>query len=104
MHGVAIGFSAFVDDTLKCKLNNKRYSIHDIIPGEHTITVRFYGKKSNATAEPLKMNFEPGKTYYVQMVYQTKLLTENLYPQEVTENSAKMILSECKLDGDCKTS
>lgn len=99
--GSAVAFTAFIDQQLVCKLNNKKYSIHEVTPGEHTFTVQFAGKKSKEKAEPIKINVEEGKTYYIQMVFQTGAFVNNLYCQEVTENSAKTVLAVCQEDTNC---
>ncbi|MFV0376945.1 MAG: DUF2846 domain-containing protein [Mangrovibacterium sp.] len=99
--GSAVAFTAFIDNSLVCKLNNKRYSIHEVAAGTHTFSVQFGGKQSKVRAEPITIPIEAGKTYYVQMIFQTGVLKNNLYCQEVTENSAKTVLSECQEDTDC---
>jgi hypothetical protein len=99
--GSAVAFTAFIDKQLACKLNNKKFSIHQVSPGEHTFTVQFAGKKAKEKAEPITINIEEGKTYYVQMVFQPGLLKNNLYCQEVTENSAKTVLANCVEDSNC---
>ena len=99
--GSAVAFTAFIDQQLVCKLNNKKYSVHDVRPGEHVFTVQFAGKSAKERAEPIKINVEAGKTYYVQMVFQTGYLKNNLYCQEVTESSAKTVLVNCAEDTKC---
>lgn len=99
--GSAVAFTAFIDQQLVCKLNNKKYSIHELSPGEHVFTVQFAGKTAKEKAEPIKINVEAGKTYYVQMVFQTGYLKNNLYCQEVTESSAKTVLTNCVEDTKC---
>ena len=99
--GSAAAFTAFIDNQLVCKLNNKRYSIHEVPVGEHTFTVQFGGKQSKAKAEPIVINVEEGKSYYVQMIFQTGALKNNLYCQEVTENSANTIMVNCVEDTKC---
>jgi hypothetical protein len=99
--GSMSAFTAFIDETLVCKLNNKKYSIHEVTPGEHTFTVQFAGKNPKDKAEPILINVEAGKTYYIQMVFQTGAFKNNLYSQEVTENSAKTILVDCEEDTKC---
>ena len=42
--GSAQGFTVFIDDVVVCKLNNKRFSIHDVAPGKHIFSVQFAGK------------------------------------------------------------
>ena len=99
--GFASAFTTFVDDVLICKLNNKRYSIHEIEVGEHSFNVQYAGKNSKEKAERIKINVEAGKTYYIQLISQTKLFINNLYCQELTENSAKTILPSLKEDKEC---
>lgn len=101
--GSAAGFTAFIDGALACKLNNKRYSVHEVTPGTHLFSVQFGGKKSkpNAAKEQISISVEAGKTYYIQMVFQTGLLVNNLYCQEVTENSAQTILPTLQEDHKC---
>lgn len=99
--GSATAFTAFIDEALVCKLNNKKYSIHEVMPGKHTFTVQFAGKNAKAKAEPISINIEAGKTYYIQMVFQSGFVKNNLYCQEVTESSAKTILIECEEDTKC---
>lgn len=99
--GSASAFTAFIDKELVCKLNNKKYSIHEVQPGEHSFTVQFAGKKAKKKAEPILINLEAGKIYYIQMVFQSGAFKNNLYCQEVTENSAKTILVDCEEDLKC---
>jgi hypothetical protein len=99
--GSATAFTTFIDDNLVCKLNNKRFSIHIVQSGEHSFSVQFAGKQSKEKAERIKINVEPGKTYYVQLIFQSGALINNLYCQEVTENSANLILPRLKEDTKC---
>lgn len=99
--GSATAFTAFIDGELACKLNNKRFSVHEVEPGEHQFTVQFAGKAAKEKAEPITINIEAGKTYYVQMVFQTGAFVNNLYCQEVTESSAKPVMDTLKEDTKC---
>lgn len=99
--GSATAFTAFIDEQLVCKLNNKKYSVHQIEVGEHSFSVQFAGKQSKAKAEQIQINVEAGKTYYIQMIFQSGMVKNNLYCQEVTENSAKTILVNCVEDTKC---
>ena len=100
--GSAVAFTAFIDGKFVCKLNNKKYSVHEVNAGEHTFSVQFAGKSSKEKAEQITINVEEGKSYYIQMIYQTGFITDNLYCQEVTEGSAKTILPECSEDTKCQ--
>lgn len=96
--GSAQGFTVFIDDNIVCKLNNKRYSVHEVAPGTHRFSVQFAGKNSKDKAERIEISTEAGKTYYIQLIFQNGLLKNNLYCQEVTENSAKTMLGNLKED------
>jgi Protein of unknown function (DUF2846) len=96
--GSAQGFTVFIDDNVVCKLNNKRYSVHQVAPGTHRFSVQFAGKNAKDKAERIEISTEAGKTYYIQLIFQSGLLKNNLYCQEVTESSAKTILGNLKED------
>ena len=99
--GSANAFTTFIDDSLVCRLNNKHFSIHTINPGDHKFTVQFAGKKSKAGAEPIRIKVESGKTYYIQLIFQSGLLVNNLFCQEVTESSAQLLMPTLKEDTNC---
>lgn len=96
--GSAQGFTVFIDDMIVCKLNNKRFSIHELPPGTHKFSVQFAGKNSKEKAERIEIEIEPGKTYYIQLIFQTGLLKNNLYCQEVTKSSANTMMDKLKED------
>lgn len=96
--GSAQGFTTFIDDQVVCKLNNKRYSIHQVTPGTHRFSVQFAGKNSKEKAERIEIEIEPGKIYYIQLIFQTGILKNNLYCQEVTKSSALTMLDKLKED------
>ena len=99
--GSAVAITAFVDGNFVCKLNNKKYSVHKVMPGERIFSVQFAGKSAKESAEQIRINIEAGKSYYIQMILQTGLFVNNLYCQEVTENSAKMAMANCLEDTKC---
>lgn len=99
--GSAQGFTVFIDDNVVCKLNNKRFSIHEVTAGKHIFSVQFAGKSSKEKAERIEINIEPGKTYYIQLIFQSGLLKNNLYCQEVTESSAKTMMGKLTEDNKC---
>jgi len=99
--GSAGPFTTFIDDKLVCKLNNKRYSIHEVSAGEHSFSVQFTGSKSKEKAERITIDVEAGKTYYIQLIFQAGMLKNNVYCQEVTASSAKTVLSACEEDKKC---
>ena len=99
--GSAAGFTVFIDDTVVCKLNNKRYSIHSITPGNHKFSVQFAGKESKEKSERIEISIEAGKTYYIQLIFQSGFFKNNLYCQEVTESSAKKVIPGLQEDKKC---
>lgn len=102
--GSATAFSALIDDQLVCKLNNRRYSVHQVAPGNHRFKAQFGGKKGKEKAEIAEIEVEAGKTYYIQMTMQMSFWVNDLSPQEITRNTALRLVKddEIKLDSDCK--
>lgn len=99
--GSAAAFTTFIDDQVVCRLNNKRFSTHAVPAGDHTVSVQFAGKNSKEKAERITINVEEGKTYYVQLIFQPGMFINNLYCQEVTANSANLLLPKLKEDTRC---
>ncbi|HEX8332998.1 MAG TPA: DUF2846 domain-containing protein [Segetibacter sp.] len=95
--GSAVTFKAVIDKEVVCKLNNKKYSVHDVTTGEHSFSVQFSGKQ----AEPVTLNIEEGKTYYLYMIIQPGVMKTPLYCIEITENAAKKFLETCEQDTKC---
>ncbi|GGK19704.1 hypothetical protein GCM10007962_12220 [Yeosuana aromativorans] len=99
--GSASAFKTFIDEQFVCKLNNKRFSYHEVTPGIHRCSVQFGGKKSKDKAEKFEVDVKPGKTTYVQLVFETGILINNVYCEEVTENTAVQKMSQLKEDDKC---
>jgi hypothetical protein len=113
-------FSAFIDKQFVCELNNDKFSIYQLEPGEHSFDVQdtgrqptesksfitpfslsIYGKKAKEKEKPLTINVEAGKTYYIQTISHFGTFHWLLFCQEMTENSAKTILIKCGEDTKC---
>ena len=101
-NGSATGFKTFIDDKFACRLNNKKYSIHEVNPGKHYVSVQFSGKKSKESAEKLEINTESGKIYYIQIMFKIGFFANDTYCSEITENTAKPILKILEQDNDCE--
>ena len=101
--GSATAFSALIDDVRVCKLNNRRYSVHEVSPGEHEFKAQFGGKKGKKKAEVALIEIEAGKTYYIQMIMQASFWVNDVSAQEITRNSALRLFKddEIKLDPNC---
>ncbi|MCI4647379.1 DUF2846 domain-containing protein [Phaeodactylibacter sp.] len=100
--GTVSAFNAFIDGELVCRLNNKKFSVHEVPAGEHTITVQFSGKNAKEKAEPITVTVEPGQPVFVQMVLEVRAIINNLYCQEITESSARPVLRKLKEDTKCR--
>ena len=101
--GSATAFSALIDGKRVCKLNNRRFSKHEVSPGEHEFSAQFGGKTGKKKAELIQIDIEAGKTYYVQMIMQASFWVNDVRAQEITRNSALRLLEddEIKLDPEC---
>ncbi|GEC70548.1 Protein of unknown function [Flavobacterium flevense] len=99
--GSAVAFKTFIDGEFVCSLNNKKYSIHEVPAGKHECSVQFGGKKSKEKAEKFEVQVEPGKITYVQLVFETGLFINNIYCEEVTENTATQKISNMEEDTKC---
>lgn len=99
--GSAVAFKTFIDGDFVCKLNNKKYSIHEVPVGKHECSVQFGGKTSKEKAEKFEVQVEPGKITYVQLVFETGVLINNIYCEEVTENTAKQKMLNMEEDTKC---
>lgn len=98
--GSATAFSAIIDENRVCKLNNRRYSMHEVEPGEHEFKAQFGGKKGKKKAEISKVEIKAGETYYFQMIMHMNFWYGNVYPQEITRNGALRLLENDKLKLD----
>ena len=99
--GSAQAFKTFIDEQFVCKLNNKRYSIHEVPVGKHKCSVQFGGKESKEGAEKFEVQVEAGKITYVELVFETGFWINNIYCEEITENSAKQKISKMSEDTEC---
>lgn len=92
----AAAFNIFIDQKFVGRLNNKRYSIHDVNPGKHTFSIQFAGKKASEKAEKIEEQIEAGKTYYIQVNFKHGIFKNKLHFKEVDENSALKALPGLK--------
>ncbi|MES2239142.1 MAG: DUF2846 domain-containing protein [Bacteroidota bacterium] len=99
--GSAVAFKTFIDGEFVCKLNNKKYSIHEVPVGKHECSVQFGGKTSKEKAEKFEVQVEAGKITYVQLVFETGVFINNIYCEEVTENTAKKKMEILVEDTKC---
>ena len=97
----ASAFKTFIDEEFVCKLNNKKYSFHEVSVGKHLCSVQFGGKKSKEKAEKFEIEVLPEDITYVQLVFETGAFVNNVYCEEVTKNTAKVKMTKLKEDTKC---
>jgi Protein of unknown function (DUF2846) len=100
--GSAAGFKTFIDSQFVCRLNNKRFSIHEVAAGKHSFTVQFGGTSLKEKAERFELDLVAGKSYYIRVVFKTGAFVNNVYCEEVTETTAKREMEKLKEDTDCE--
>ena len=94
-------FKTYIDGDLVCKLDNKKYSIHEVSAGNHECYVIFGGLKLNEKAEKCKIKVESDKITYVQFFLENGSLNFRIYGEEITEEKAKEKIKKMKEDTMC---
>ncbi|WP_214227713.1 DUF2846 domain-containing protein [Pedobacter sp. B4-66] len=94
--GSLINYKVYIDDKLVCKLKNKRYSLHNIPAGEHTVSVSNTGIGSHAKSRPLKINVVADKSNYLIVINGPQI-----YLQEAVESSAQELLKKVAATANC---
>lgn len=95
-------YTVFIDDALACKVNNKRFSIHNVTPGTHVVSSQIFGSKPGKKVKKEKLQIEAGKTYYIKLYYKHGLFSNKLKTKEIDEDSAKKLLSQLKEIKNCR--
>ncbi len=95
--GALLNMKIYIDGSLICKLKNNAFSIHNMPAGEHTISVKS-GGLPEASLPAVKITVVKDKPNYIQL-----LNTPRLFAQEVSENSAKIVLKRLKKVENCDT-
>ena len=93
---LAGAYIVFIDGTIVSRLNNKRFSIHNVTPGAHVVSSQILGNKPGKKVDKDKKQIEAGKTYYIQVFYKHGLFSNELKTKEIDENSAKKLLPSLK--------
>jgi hypothetical protein len=99
--GFAAPFKTYIDGELVCKLDNKKYSIHEVSSGNHECYVIFGGLKLNEKAEKCNVKVESDKITYVQFFLENGFLSFRIYGEEITEDTAKEKMKKMKEDTKC---
>jgi len=94
--GSLVAYKVYIDDELVCNLKNKRYSVHNIAAGEHTVSVSNTGLSNHSKSRPLKIKVEAGKSNYLVVVNGSEV-----YLQETVESSAQELLKRVAATAKC---
>jgi len=90
-------YKMFADSNFLCRLDIKKYAVYNIAAGEHCFATQFLGvKKEKKTAKKVTIDIEPGKSYYMEIRLQRRVFGHYLFPQQIPEDLAKMILPSLK--------
>lgn len=98
----AAGFKVNVDGAQVCKLKNNQYSIHALKNGEHTISILAATSTKKSANETLKLEIEPNKTYYINIMMQVNALTYNVSCEEIPFSSALKKMKTLEENKNCK--
>nr|WP_315154304.1 DUF2846 domain-containing protein [uncultured Flavobacterium sp.] len=101
LSGSGSAFKMFIDDKFVCKLNNKKFSIHEVAVGKHNCYVKGGRNKLKESDEKFEVKVEAGKTTYVQLIYEIGIFDYYLYFDEITEEIAKQKTSKMSEDTEC---
>ena len=97
----AIAFKTFIDASFICKLNNKKYSMHEVPEGVHQCSVQFFGKNNKKKTAQFEIVVEAGKINYVQLAMKKGFWKSSVYCEELTPNTAIAKMKELKEDTKC---
>ncbi len=102
LFGSAGAFSTFIDGNLTCRINNNKYSIHEVPAGTHQFSIQFYGRKEKNKNAKIDVNVGRGETIYLSVVQIIGLYFNSIvYCDEITEETAKRKLIELNKDDKC---
>lgn len=94
--GSAINIRVYIDDSLACKLKNKKYSVHTLPVGKHTVSAQQMGLGSHKKSDPFEIEVKEGQATYVDIA-----AANRVYCQEITPNSATAVMKKVKQTADC---
>ena len=101
LRGAAVSLKTFIDGSLYCKLNNKKYSIHEVPIGKHDVFVQLKGLKLLKHTQKLEIQVVEGKITYVQFYLEDEFLSFKFHSREISEDKAKDILTKVKEETKC---
>ncbi|WP_316818318.1 DUF2846 domain-containing protein [Pedobacter nyackensis] len=94
--GSLLAYRVYIDDQVVCHLKNQRYSVHNVTPGEHTVSIKEGGLGSKGVSRPMKIKVEAGKSNYMVVIN-----GKDIYMQESVESSAQELLKRLAATTEC---
>jgi hypothetical protein len=82
----------FIDSVRVCKYGTRKFSVHDLPAGKHTVDATSKNK-SNKT---LEINLEAGKTYYFRIRSKYIKYGNPFYIEPISEEKANQLLKRVK--------
>jgi hypothetical protein len=100
--GSGSAFKMFIDGKFVCKLNNKKYSVHEVAVGKHNCFVKGEKKKPGDSSENFEVQVAKGKITYVQLIYDVGFFKGyRFYCEEVPEDIAEKKIEQMSEDTKC---
>lgn len=94
----AVNLRILVDERMYCKVRNNRYATFWVEPGSHLFNATTWDKPGTPEKFALKLPVEAGKTYYMSLRLKQRLMTVEIYLEEITFNTAAPLLQKYKQD------
>lgn len=103
LEGSVLTYYAYMDDQMLCKINNSKYSVHEVPVGPHLFAIQFPNRKPDDKTEgAVTITLEPGKTYYQKANPVSQLVRYYIGLVEVTENAFNKLKPGLNLDDKCQ--
>ncbi|MDA8693190.1 DUF2846 domain-containing protein [Saprospiraceae bacterium] len=101
LQGAAIAYRIFADDEMICKLNNNRYTVHQLSPDTKTISVQFKGGKIKKKTIRIDVELESEKTYYFGVCIKNGAFVNRPILCQAEKDEAEDFMKVSKLDDKC---
>ncbi len=98
MPGGPLNCNTFINDNLASKLNNRRYSVHEVAPGTYNYSAQLYGKRRNNKRLAFPIQVEAGETKYVLLCFKMASLGCELIAVEISPEAAQALMKDLKED------
>ncbi len=96
-----VNFRVVINDELTCKIGNKRYALLDVKTGVQTFYITTWDNPTKKKKLGLEVSLEAGKNYYLNMRVTTQGFETKIFFEEITYNSAQLLIEELEQDIDC---